>query len=166
MNLAYLGLGSNLGDREANLRRAIDLLKEKVWINKVSSLYETEPLGWGPQPLFLNAVCQGTTFLSPQELLAFIKSIEKAMGRAESFRNAPRIIDIDILLYSDRIINTPELTIPHPRLEERAFVLVPLAEIAPELVHPVSRKAIKDLAEKATGLGGVKRVKFSPPMSP
>ena len=156
MVTVYLGLGSNLGDREANLRRAIDLLKGKVLVNKVSSLYETDPVGWGPQPLFLNAVCQGTAFLSPKELLAFIKGIERAMGRVESFPNAPRLIDIDILLYGDQIFTTPELTIPHPRLEERAFVLVPLAEIAPELVHPVSQRKIKDLAE-AKGLEGVKK---------
>ena len=152
----YLGLGSNLGDRQCNLLQALDLLAEKMRIARISSLYETEPVGWSPQPLFLNAVCQATTSLDPEELLALIKGIEAVLGREPSFPNAPRTMDIDILLYGNQIINTAKLVVPHPRLEERAFVLVPLAEIAPDLVHPVSQRRIKEQLEKVLGLEGIK----------
>ena len=155
----YLGLGANLGNRQNNLKRALELLRAQVRIEQVSSFYETEPVGYREQPRFLNAVCRVSTSLSPEELLALIKEIEAKLGRVPSFPNAPRLIDIDILFYNDQVINLPQLTIPHPRLEERGFVLVPLADIAPELVHPVSHQKIKDLVARAEGQGGVKKWK-------
>jgi len=147
---AYLGLGSNLGDRERNLARALALLSEKVQIGKVSSVYETEPVGYEEQPLFLNMVCRTSTRLSARQLMRLIIAVETNMGRVRSFRNAPRTIDIDILFYDDAVVKTRHLTIPHPRLAERAFVLTPLDEIAPDLVHPEMDKSI---AELATALG-------------
>lgn len=144
----YLGLGANLGDREQNIRRALELLSAKVSIEQVSSFYETDPVGYLAQPRFINAVCRGTTHLPLVELLALAKEIEAALGRVRSFPNAPRPIDIDILFYGNQVVRSPQLTVPHPRLEERAFVLLPLAEIAPELVHPVSGRKIKELREE------------------
>lgn len=154
---AYLGLGSNLGKRDDNLRQALVKLRQKAIVNQVSSIYETEPVGYHQQPRFLNAVCQITTSLSPQELLTLVKQIEQEIGRTPTFPNGPRAIDIDILLYNQCLVNYPDLIIPHPRLEERAFVLVPLAEIAPNLKHPISQKTIRELLSKVSGLGGVKK---------
>ena len=146
MPTAYLGLGSNLGDREANMMQAMRLLLERLRVEQVSFLYETEPVGYLEQPRFLNAVCQVSTELTAEELLALAKDIEGRMGRVPSFPNVPRPIDIDILLYEDLILETPDLVIPHPRLTERAFVLVLLAELAPDLVHPVTGERISELA--------------------
>ena len=151
----YLGLGSNLGNRQDNLDRALDLLSQRLRIGKVSSVYDTEPVGNIEQPRFLNLVCQVYTTLTPKELLILVKGIESKLGRVSSKPNAPRTIDIDILFYGDQVMETPELVIPHPRLVERAFVLVPLAEIAPGLVHPVSGKAITELLEEVRGIQGV-----------
>jgi len=133
----YLGLGSNLGDRQSNIVQALQQMKSQVTVEEVSSFYETEPVGYLDQPRFINAVCRISTQLPPLELLHFLKRIERRMGRQPSFRDAPRPIDIDILFYDDLVIESPELTIPHPRLPQRAFMLVPLAEIAPDLIHPV-----------------------------
>lgn len=133
----YLSLGSNLGDREGNIRQALGLLGEWVRIERVSSLYETEPMYLKEQPWFLNLVCTGETELSPQALLDFIGQVEKRLGRVRGEHYGPRTIDIDILLYDALVLDTPSLQLPHPRLAERAFVLVPLEEIAPHLVHPV-----------------------------
>jgi 2-amino-4-hydroxy-6-hydroxymethyldihydropteridine diphosphokinase len=154
----FLALGSNLGDRMGNLASAVERLSESITIRKVSSVYETEPVYYKEQPLFLNAALSGLTELDPFDLLRFIKGIETELGRQPSFRNAPRLIDIDILFYGDRIINTLELTIPHPHIAERAFVLVPLAEIAPETVHPVIRKKVKNLLLVVDGLGEIKKI--------
>ncbi|HXZ94760.1 MAG TPA: 2-amino-4-hydroxy-6-hydroxymethyldihydropteridine diphosphokinase [Dehalococcoidia bacterium] len=156
---AYLGLGSNLGNREENLRQALTLLSLKVNLDEVSSVYETDPVGYKEQPLFLNLVCRIATNLPPEELFRLAKDIETRMGRVPSFPNAPRPIDIDILFYDDKIMETPNFTIPHPRLQDRAFVLVPLAEIAPALVHPKLSKGIAKLAQDVEGQKGVRKYK-------
>lgn len=152
---AYLGLGSNLGDRKQNLAQALELLSHQVAMEQISSIYETQPVGYEPQPLFLNTVCCIRTVLSPEELLSLAKQIEARMGRVSSFPNAPRLIDIDILFYEHEVIKRHGLIIPHPRLAERAFVLIPLAEIAPGLVHPETGKTIKQLADSLESSAGV-----------
>ncbi|MBE0480524.1 MAG: 2-amino-4-hydroxy-6-hydroxymethyldihydropteridine diphosphokinase [Dehalococcoidia bacterium] len=146
MTRVYLGLGSNLGDRMGNLRTGRELLARHMIIEKASPVYETEPVGYVDQPLFLNAVISGTTCLEPFELLRAVKEIENAMGRKPSFRDAPREIDLDILFYGDLVQNLPELTIPHPRIADRAFVLFPLADINPRLVHPLLKVTVEELA--------------------
>ena len=151
----YLSLGSNLGDRRANLKKALRLLSEGVEIVKVSSVYDTEPIDVGEQQRFLNLMCCVNTNISPVQLLSFIKDIESSMGRDLSLRNVPRVVDIDIIFYGDIIIESPELVIPHPRMRERAFVLVPFAEIAPEVVHQVTGERIGDLAAGVEGRDGV-----------
>ena len=148
MPTVYLALGANLGDRENNLRAALSQLHTFVTITHISSVYETEPWGVHDQPWFLNLVCSGTTTLSPVDVLRRAKRIENEMGRAEGIRFGPRPIDIDILFYDRLIELSPALTIPHPRLHERAFVLVPLAEIAPDLVHPRLRTTTRALLER------------------
>jgi 2-amino-4-hydroxy-6-hydroxymethyldihydropteridine diphosphokinase len=152
----YLSLGSNLGDREQNLARAMDLLAQRLKIELTSSLYVTEPVDHKDQPLFLNAACRVRTSLAPDDLLGLAKRIEAAMGRKPSFVNGPRPIDIDILFYGDKVVNIPHLVIPHPRVQERAFVLVPLAEIAPRLVHPVSGQTVAEMVSRLKDRKGVR----------
>jgi GTP cyclohydrolase-4 len=155
----YLGLGTNIGDRQSNLARALKLLGERLKIEKVSSIYETEPVGYADQPRFLNAVCSVRTNIGPLQLLSLIKGIEANMGREAGFLNGPRIIDIDIILYSDMSMIDSELTIPHPRMNERAFVLIPLMEIAPaDLIHPFTKERLAELVARVGGKEGVKRV--------
>ncbi len=141
----YLGLGSNMGNRQQNLDWALDYLSHRLRMGQTSSIYETEPVDNTDQPRFLNMVCQIYTTLAPTALLVLAKGIENKLGRVPTKPNSPRPIDIDILLYGEQIIDTPELTIPHPRMAKRAFVLIPLAEIAPDAVHPTSDKTIKKL---------------------
>ena len=146
----YLGLGSNVGDREANLRKALGLLGEHVAIETTSSLYDTEPWGYLDQPRFLNCVCLGWTSLSPLSLLEEIKSIEARMGREPTFAGGPRLIDVDILFYGQEIVREIGLDVPHPRLEERTFVLVPLVEMAPDCVHPLLNMKVSEVLRRLT----------------
>jgi len=153
----YLSLGSNLGDRRGNLTAALQRLREVMELHSISSVYETEPVGYLDQPYFLNLVCCGKTWLSAEELLQYIKSIEGALGRKSSFRNAPRPIDIDILLYEDLRLQQEHLAIPHPRMAERAFVLIPLVEISPHVVDPVSGRTAEELLSTISQ-EGVKKI--------
>ncbi|MGD8997725.1 MAG: GTP cyclohydrolase MptA [Anaerolineae bacterium] len=156
----YLGLGANLGDRQGNILQALQYVQARASITAVSSFYETEPVGYLDQPRFLNVCCALETDLLPRDLLRFLKWIERRMGRMEAFRNAPRPIDMDILLYDDIVLADPNLQIPHPRMQERAFVLVPLAEIAPSLEHPALQETVEQLLDKVDR-SGVRRVERS-----
>ena len=155
----YLCLGSNMGDRRENIEKAMEYLSQKLRVTEKSSVYDTEPVGNPEQPRFLNMVCQVKTILKAADLLVLAKAIERKLGRIPGRSSSPRPIDIDILLYGDEVLNTNELAIPHPRLMQRAFVLVPLAEIAPTLVHTVAKKTITELLkELKQGVQGVLRL--------
>jgi 2-amino-4-hydroxy-6-hydroxymethyldihydropteridine diphosphokinase len=150
----YLSLGSNLGNRQGNLDQALKLLSQRMQVGKVSSIYDTEPVGNTSQPRFLNLVCEVRTRLTPEGLLAMVKGLEQMMGR-KSRTGEPRIIDVDILLYGDSMVKVKDLEIPHPKMGERQFVLVPLAEIAPDVVHPVTKKTIREMNKAVKEVQGV-----------
>ena len=151
----YLALGANLGDRRAAIVAALAQLAPAVQVERVSSLYETEPAYLLDQPRFLNAALRGRTTLAPLALLALLKQIERDLGRHAGVRYGPRTIDLDILVYGDQVLAGASLTIPHPRMAERPFVLVPLAEIAPDLVPPGWQRSVGALAHDVRGHGDV-----------
>lgn len=159
----YLGLGANLGSPLDQLREAVRRLAAVVDVDRVSSVYRTEPVGYADQPDFYNLVVSGRTGLEPRALLGEVLRIEAELGRERGFRNAPRTVDIDLLDQGSRLLDAPELTLPHPRLHERAFVLVPLAEIAPDWVHPRLRVGAAGLLQSLTGEA---RVEWHGPLAP
>ncbi len=169
MATVYLGLGANLGNREANLRMALRGLSRMARLEAVSSLYEVEPAGGPRQPPFYNAVCRVEVGLEPRPLLRFLQSLEQEIGRRPGGeRWGPRPIDLDILLYEERLLDEDGLAIPHPLLAERAFVLMPLAEIAAELQHPALGRTMRELCEAASE-EGVRRIagaKWAGPAGP
>ncbi len=152
-----LGLGANLGDPVSQLARAVERLREVVEVEAVSSVYRTEPVGHQEQPAFYNLVVLARTSLAPLQILVGTQEIERELGRVRTFPNAPRSIDIDLLACGDRVVETPELTLPHPRMHQRAFVLVPLAEVAPGWRHPVLKETARELLQRAAAPGWVER---------
>jgi 2-amino-4-hydroxy-6-hydroxymethyldihydropteridine diphosphokinase len=153
MSIIYLGLGSNVGDRLANLRAAVRALPPEVSVVLESAVYETPPWGVEDQPGFLNMALKGETELMPAALRDHVKRIERKVGRTETFRWGPRVIDIDILLYDDRIVDTPKLVIPHAQMHKRPFVLVPLVSIAPDVVHPALGLSMRELLQHVDTTG-------------
>ncbi len=151
MTSVYLGLGTNLGDRAANLAAARRRLGDIVRLDRISRVYESEPVGLTEQPLFLNQVAGGETALLPWELLARLKRLEVEMGRIPSVRNGPRLIDLDILFYGNWVCGADGLVLPHPRLRERSFVLAPLVEIAPDLRDPLTGETVGAIWAREAG---------------
>ena len=156
MPRVFLGLGSNIGDKEDYINKALAFISESYTVKKTSHLYLTEPVGNIKQDWFLNCALEIQTDVDPKKLLSSVKSIERKLGRTKTVKNGPRVIDIDILFYGDYIIKTKNLVIPHPSIQERLFVLQPMMDINPDLIHPVLKRSIHDLyhdrlwAEKVT----------------
>jgi 2-amino-4-hydroxy-6-hydroxymethyldihydropteridine diphosphokinase len=150
----WLGLGTNLGDRAANFDRCLSALQSLVRLEALSPVYETEPIGYPHQPVFWNMVVRGWTEREPVALLRSIKKLEQELGRVETFRMGPRLIDIDMLLYGDLVLHTPDLVLPHPGLVDRAFVLRPLLDVDPDLSHPATGERLAGLpaAQAVAGL--------------
>lgn len=151
----YLALGTNLGERLENLRTAIQSMPPEIQVLEESHIYETPPWGYEDQPSFLNMVIKAETDLKPESLLTYLKQLEVELGREQNFRWGPRLIDLDILFYDDLVIDTPPLVIPHPRLHERGFVLVPLVDVAADYVHPVLGQFVWELLFEAD-VSGIK----------
>jgi len=149
----YIALGTNLGDRLANLRATLCSLPPAVTVTDESHIYETPPWGYEDQPAFLNMVVKAETDLKPKSLLEYLKQLEVELGREQNFHWGPRLIDLDILFYDDLVLDSPPLVIPHPRLHERAFVLVPLADLAPDFVHPLLNHSISELLANVNTIG-------------
>jgi len=145
MHTVYLALGTNIGNRAANLRQAIAALPPQMEVKAKSRIYETPPWGYTDQPVFYNQAVQVETYLEPLPLLKHLKRLEIALGRVPSFQNGPRLIDMDILFYDDLVLDQDNLVIPHPRMHERGFVLVPLSDIASDFIHPVLKKTVREL---------------------
>jgi 2-amino-4-hydroxy-6-hydroxymethyldihydropteridine diphosphokinase len=162
LKTAYISIGSNLGDRLGYLKKAWWLLqaREEIQLTQLSSCYETEPLGYVKQGKFINAVFSLQTSCTPHALLKILQGIESFLGRERTVRWGPRSVDLDILFYADTVLQDSVLTIPHPRLTERAFVLVPLAEIAPLLLHPLTGKTIRQHLEEVEGRSGVVKLEL------
>lgn len=158
---AYLGLGSNLGDRLTNLQRAVDALRDASGVRIASSsrVWETEPVGGPPQPEYLNAVIRVETDRSPHELLEACRTVERALGRVRTERWGPRTIDVDVLIYDDETVDAPDLLVPHPRMTERAFVVLPLLELEPDLALPDGRR-LRELRLETSGAQP-----FAPPLA-
>ena len=155
-HVVYIALGTNLGNRLDNLRAAFGALPPEVSVLAESHVYETPPWGYEDQPSFLNMVIKAETELEPEQLLQYLKELETELGREQSFHWGPRLIDLDILFYDDLVLDSPPLIIPHPRLHERAFVLVPLMDLAPELIHPVFKKSVRELIAEVNTQGIVR----------
>lgn len=151
----YIALGTNIGQRAQNMRQALDELESILEVGERSPIYETPPWGLEDQPDFLNQVIRGETELEPVELIKALKEIEAEMGRVPTVRYGPRLIDLDLLFYDDLVFEADKLSIPHPRMRKRAFVLVPLADLAPDLVHPVYRKTVNEMLSEVDA-GGIK----------
>jgi 2-amino-4-hydroxy-6-hydroxymethyldihydropteridine diphosphokinase len=141
----YLSLGTNIGNRAENLKQAISSLPPQMTVKKKSKVYETPPWGYTEQEPFLNQAVKTTTYLDPEPLLKHLKRLEIALGRKATFRYGPRLIDLDILFFDDLVLDTPSLTVPHPHVHERGFVLMPMMDIAPDHMHPITMRSIREM---------------------